>query len=270
MQAIDFAIVGLYVLATIAHRARRAPARRPQRRILLPRRQVHALVHARPLQRLRHVRRHRDDVARHAVRGLRAEEHLDPVGVAGLQPDLPDGLSLDLAAPLECADRRGVDRDALRQRHGRTALAVRGDRLRRAERARVPGLRIRRHRQVHRDLPALVHGRAVGAVRGRARERRPLLRHRLHHAHDGLRRARRHVQHRVDRCPEVRADDGRLGDRRRHRHPARRPGDDRGAHARLAGTRRSSAGRSTSAGAAGSRRSTTRSRATASRCSARS
>ena len=62
--------------------------------------------------------------------------------------------------------------------------------------------------------------------------RRPPLRHRLHHAHDGLRRARRHVQHRVDGCPEVRADDGRLGDRRRHRHPARRPGDDRGPHAR--------------------------------------
>ena len=51
----------------------------------------------------------------------------------------------------------------------RRALAVRRDRLRRAERARLPRLRLHRHRRVHRDLPAVVAGRAVRAVRRRPR-----------------------------------------------------------------------------------------------------
>ena len=77
---------------------------------------------------------------------------------------------------------------------------------------------------LHRDLPAVVAGRAVRAVRRRAPLRRELLRHHVHGDRRDLCGARRHVQHRVDRRPAVHRHGDRLGDRRRHRHAACRPG----------------------------------------------
>ena len=148
-------------------RALRAPACRTQHGSVLPRRQVAPLVHAQPVECVRHVRHLRDDVARRAVRGLRAEEHLDTLALAGVQPDLPDGLSLDLVASLQRADRRRVDRDQVRQGDRRRALSVRGHRVCGAERTRLPGLRVLRDRQIHRDLPPLVDRCALRAVRRR-------------------------------------------------------------------------------------------------------
>src|SRR5688572_20678410 len=52
-------------------RALRTPACRTQHGSVLPRRQVAPLVHAQPVECVRHVRYLRDDVARRAVRGLR-------------------------------------------------------------------------------------------------------------------------------------------------------------------------------------------------------
>ena len=49
--------------------------------------------------------------------GLRAQEHLAAVPVAGVQPDLPDDVPERLAAALERAHRRGVDPDPVRARH---------------------------------------------------------------------------------------------------------------------------------------------------------
>ena len=119
MQAIDYAIVGLYVLATIAIgiAARRRAARSVESYYLADKSMPWYMLGLSNASDMYDVTGTMWLVD--AVRGLRAEEPVDPVAVAGLQPDLPDGLSLDLAAPLECADRRGMDRDALRHGHGR-------------------------------------------------------------------------------------------------------------------------------------------------------
>ena len=102
-----------------------------------------------------HVRHRRHDVARvHPVR-LRAEERLDPVGVAGVQPGLPHGVPLGLAAPLERHDRGGLDRDPVRQGQGGPALPPHRRDLRPGERGGLPVLRLQGHRQVRDGVPAL-------------------------------------------------------------------------------------------------------------------
>ena len=84
-------------------------SRLPRHEGLLPRRQHHAVVHPGNLQCIRHVRYQRDNAAGLLDVRLRAEERLDTVAVADLQPDIPDGVSVGVAAAIERDDRRGVD-----------------------------------------------------------------------------------------------------------------------------------------------------------------
>ena len=175
---------------------------------LLPGRQHLALVFSGRLQRLRHVRYRRDHVAGLPAVHLRAEERLDSLAVAGLQPDFPDGLPVHLAAPLERDHRRRVDPHALRHGPRRAAFAPdRGD-LRAGQRHRLPHLRLQRHRQIRGRFPALAS-----------------LRQRVRADPDGhhhvLRGEGRHVQRGHHRGAAVLHPFGRLDRHRHHRHRAR-------------------------------------------------
>ena len=130
-------------------------ARLPRHPLVLPRRERHALVRAGRLRRLRDVRHRRDDVARLHPVHLRAEERLDSVGVAGVQPGLPHGVPLGVAAPLECRDRGGLDRDPVRQGQGGPALPPHRRDLRPGERGGLPVLCLQGHREVRDGVPAL-------------------------------------------------------------------------------------------------------------------
>ncbi len=122
---------------------------------LLPGRQQDALVCAGHLQRLGHVRHQRHHAAGLLDVHLRLEERVDSLAVAHLQPDLPHGLPLRMAAPLQGHDRGGVDQDALRHRSGRAVVAPDRGVLRLRQHHRLLQLRIQRHRQVCGDFSAM-------------------------------------------------------------------------------------------------------------------
>ena len=103
----------------------------------------------------------RDHVAGHHRLRLWSEKHLAAMAVADLQPDLPDGLSVGVAASVERHHRCAVDRDPLRHRHRRPPVALDRGHLRADRRARFPGLRFCRSRQVRRDLHPVGGGAAL-------------------------------------------------------------------------------------------------------------
>ena len=80
---------------------------------------------------------------------------MDTLGLAHLQPDFPDGLSLRVAAPFESDDRRGVDQDPFRHRTRRSVVAPdRGDLCVR-QHHRILHLWLQGHRQVCGDVSAV-------------------------------------------------------------------------------------------------------------------
>src|SRR5215469_16642477 len=81
---------------------------------LLPRRKRSALVRPRNIERFGNVRYQRHHAAGLLDVRLWSQECLDPLALADVQPDFPDGVSIHLAATFEGDDRRRVDRNAFR------------------------------------------------------------------------------------------------------------------------------------------------------------
>ncbi len=122
---------------------------------LLSRRQYHALVYARHLQRIGNVRHQRHHAAGLLDVRLRPEERVDPLALAHLQPDISHGLPVRMAAPVQSNDWSGVDQDPLRHRPRRAVIAPYCRYLRLRQHHRLLQLRIQGHRQVCADVPAL-------------------------------------------------------------------------------------------------------------------
>lgn len=72
--------------------------------------------------------------------------------VARVQSNFPDGLSVGVAPPEQCADGRRMDKDPFRAGAGGYALAYYCHCLCSAQRAGLLELRVYRNRQVHGDL----------------------------------------------------------------------------------------------------------------------
>ena len=86
-------------------------------------------------------------------------ERVDSLAVARVQPNLHDGLSVDLDAPLGRDDRRRVDPLSLWRLAWSAARALDRRRVRDRQRDRFPGLRLHRHRQVRRGVFAVANQR---------------------------------------------------------------------------------------------------------------
>ena len=110
---------------------------------LLPRRKRDPLVSPRRVECVGHVRHQWDDVVGLPAVRLRAQEHLDSVALARVQPDFPHGLPLRLAPALRRHDRCGVDQVPVRREPRCTPRPYQRRRLRDRERDRISRLRLR-------------------------------------------------------------------------------------------------------------------------------
>ena len=183
------------------------------------------MVRPGPLERLGHVRHLGHDVARVPPLRLRDEERLGALVVARLQPDLPDGLPVGLAAAVGRDDGGRVDPLPVRRHARGEAVAPRGGPVRAHQRRGLPRLRVHRDRPVRGGLPP------VPTRRRRRDEREPL--GPRHHGHrDALRGQGGHVQRRVHRGPPVRHHDRRVPLGGVDRDVPGVAGDARGGHAR--------------------------------------
>ena len=154
LNIIDLGIVVLYLVATIfiGNWVSKRASKNIQSYFLggnsLP------MVFPGDIKCLRHVRYCRNHAPCLLAGRLRAEEHLDAMDVAGLQPDIPDGLSLGLAAPFQRHDRGRVDQDTFRRRQGSNSLSYNSGRLCPGKRDRVSLLRLQGDRQVCCCIPS--------------------------------------------------------------------------------------------------------------------
>src|SRR5262252_10245081 len=122
---------------------------------LLPRRKRSALVRTWNIERFGNVRYQRHHAAGLLDVRVWGQKRLNPLALADVQPDIPDGVFIHLAATLECDDRRRVDRNAFRT-GSRSAAGPRHCRdLCIHQHRRLLHLRLQRYREICGHLSAL-------------------------------------------------------------------------------------------------------------------
>src|SRR6516165_10658084 len=122
---------------------------------LLPRRERSALVRPWNIERFGNVRYQRHYAAGLLDVRLWSQKCLDPLALADVQPDIPDGVSIHLAAAFEGDDWRRVDRNAFRT-GSRSAAGPRHCRdLCFHQHRRLLHLRLQRYRQICGHVSAL-------------------------------------------------------------------------------------------------------------------
>jgi hypothetical protein len=150
---------------------------------------------------------------------LWAEKHLDTLALARLQPDFSHDVPLPLAPPLQCHYRRGMAGRPLRPVRARgPVFPQHRSGLRPPQLPRLHGLWLYRPGEIHGDLYPLVHHPALYPFPRSRRLCPSLLRHRLYPVRRLLFHPRRHAQHRARRRDQIRHDDHRLHQHRRHCH----------------------------------------------------